>query len=175
VQQRSAVSVAAVEPKAQRAPYPDQVAQCRQQVVRGEPRHRRARAPAPVRAVQLHSAVSAAAVEPKAQPAPYPGQVGQCRQHRELVAQCCEHPDRVARCRRPVLSGEPPHASAPAPLRAVQHRLVVSAAVAEPRAQRSQYAALVAQRCQPVVRSGPLRTRAGASAPVHDSLLIDTL
>ena len=66
---------------------PSEVAQRCQTVVRGEPRHRRARAPAPLRAVQQRSAVSAAAVEPKAQRAPYP----------DPVAQCCQHPDRSAR------------------------------------------------------------------------------
>ena len=50
------------------------------------------------------------------------------------VAQCCQHPDLVAQCCQPVVRGEPPHASAPAPLRAVKHRSAVSAAAAEPKA-----------------------------------------
>ena len=77
--------------------------------------------PSPLRAVQHRSAVSAAAAEPKAQRPPSP----------DLVAQSC--PIRSsARCCQPVERGEPPHASAPAPLRAVQHRSAVSAAAAEP-------------------------------------------
>ena len=50
------------------------------------------------------------------------------------VAQWCQHRDLVAQCCQPVVRGEPPHASAPAPLRAVQHRSAVSAAAAEPKA-----------------------------------------
>ena len=82
------------------------------------------------------------------------GSVAQCRQHRHRVVQFRQHRDRVVQFRQhrdrvaqsrqqrhrvaqrcqPVVSGEPPHANAPAPLRAVQHRSAVSAAAAEPRA-----------------------------------------
>ena len=85
-----------------------------------------------------------------------PDLVAQSRQHRDLVARCCQ----------PVVRGEPPHASAPAPLRAVQHRSAVSAAPAEPRAQRPSRPDLIAQCCQPVVRSEPARTDR-ASAPIR--------
>ena len=83
-----------------------------------------ASAPAQLRAMKHRSAVSAAAPEPKAQRPPYPDPVAQCCQDRDLVAQCCQ----------PILCGEPPHASAPAQLRAVKHRSAVSAAEAEPKA-----------------------------------------
>ena len=165
VQHRSAVPAAAAKPKAQRVPSPDLVAQCCQHrdlvarccqpVLSGEPPH--ASAPAQIRAVKHRSAVPAAAAKPKAQRAPSPDLVAQCCQHRDLVAPCCQ----------PVLRGEPPHASAPAPLRTVQRCSAVSAAAAEPKARWPPYPDLVTQCCQPVVRSEPRRSGAGASAPIR--------
>ena len=105
---------------AQWCQHRDLVAQCCQPVVRGERPH--ASAPAQLRAVKHRSAVCAAAPEPKAQRPPYP----------DPVAQCCQD-DHCAVC-QPILCGEPPHASAPAQLRAVKRPSAVSAAEAEPKA-----------------------------------------
>ena len=76
-------------------PHPDRAERCGQSFLRGEPPRRRARAPAPLRAVQGRVAVRAGAAGAKAQRPPLP----------DRFARCCPHPDRAERCGQPFLRG----------------------------------------------------------------------
>ena len=86
-----------------------------------------------------------------------------CCQHRDQFAWCYQHRDQFAQCCQPAVRGESPHASAPAQLRAAKYRSAVSAAAAEPKAQRPPYPHPVVQCYQPVVRGEPPH----ASAPAQ--------